>query len=505
MNPALPRARVVAIKDGKILYVGGDKYAGESPGTGSEVIDLKGKTVLPGFIDPHCHLFAFAEGFITLNLRPQNNVRSISDIQERIRRTSSGLAEGAWIRGKGYNEFYLIEKKHPNRWDLDAATANHPIKLTHHSGRAHVLNSLALKLACISQETADPPEGLIDRDVETGEPTGLLYGMNGHLAERIPRIDREQIKQGIRLASRELCSLGITSIHDVSPRNDLDRWETFRQWIDEGLLKLRVNMIMGREGFKAYQRHPFPPSERADQLRLGGAKIIVHETTGQLTPKQEDLNEMVLNIHQSGLQVVIHAIEGKPIEAACDAIEYALQKSPRSDHRHRIEHCSVCPWSLASRLASLGVRVVTHPSFIYHNGERYLRLVPEPNLQHLYPLATLMKQDVKVAASSDSPLVPANPLLGIYSAVSRRTKNGELILPEESISVMEALRMHTDYAAETSFEETIKGSIMPGKLADLVVLSGDPTELPVDKIKDVEVEMTILNGEIVWDKRGHDA
>ena len=194
-------------------------------------------------------------------------------------------------------------------------------------------------------------------------------------------------------------------------------------------------------------------------------------------------------------------LKGKPIEAACDAIEYALQKSPRPDHRHRIEHCSVCPQPLASRLASLGVRVVTHPSFIYHNGERYLRLVPEPNLQHLYPLATLMKQGVRVAASSDAPLIPANPLLGIYSAVSRRTKNGELLLLQEGISVMEALRMHTDYAAEASFEEAIKGSIMPGKLADLVVLTGDPTGLPVEEIKGIEVEMTILNGEIVWNKR----
>ena len=500
MDPVVPRARTIVVENGRILQVGNGRDATDFWSQNAKEMNLKGRTVVPGFIDPHCHLLAYAEGFMTLNLRPQNNVRSISDIQERIRQLSCNLKEGTWIRGKGYNEFYLTEKRHPVRLDLDVAAARHPIKLTHRSGRAHVLNTLALQLAGISKETADPAEGLIDRDFETGEPTGLLYGMNDYLAERIPRIDREEMEQGIKLANRELCSLGITSIHDASPRNDSERWKTFQQWMDQSLLRLSVTMILGKEGFKEYQRQTFPPPSEKDQLRLGGVKIIVHETTGQLSPTQEDLNEMVLTIHKSGLQAVMHAIEGKALEAACNAVEYALRRAPKTDHRHRIEHCSVCPPPLASRLASLGVRVVTHPSFLYHNGERYLRLVPEPNLRHLYPLATLMKHGVNVAASSDSPLVPANPLLGMYSAVSRKAKNGELILPQEGISAMEALHMHTDYAAEISFEEASKGSIMPGKLADLVVLSGDPTELPVDEIKDIEVEMTILNGEIVWDK-----
>jgi predicted amidohydrolase YtcJ len=155
---------------------------------------------------------------------------------------------------------------------------------------------------------------------------------------------------------------------------------------------------------------------------------------------------------------------------------------------------------LAKRLASLGITVVTQPSFIYYHGERYLRTVPDPNLKYLYPIATLKKNGVKVVGSSDCPVAPANPMIGIYSSVSRMAENGEFVLPEEKISPLEALRMYTNEAAKTTFEETIKGSIAPGKLADLVILNGDPTSLPVNEIKDIEVEMTILNGEVVWNK-----
>ena len=229
-------------------------------------------------------------------------------------------------------------------------------------------------------------------------------------------------------------------------------------------------------------------------------KIILDETTGHLQPAQSELNEMVLRIHQAGFQACLHAVEEKTVEAACSAIEYALQKLPKSDHRHRIEHCSVCPPSLAKRLAALGIMVVTQPSFIYYSGDRYLQTVPAEELKHLYPIRTLLKSGVKVAASSDCPIAPANPLIGIYAATSRMTETGETVLPEEKITPEEALRMYGENAARATFEEGMKGSISPGKLADLVVLNGDPTKVPINEIKDLEVEMTILNGEIVWEK-----
>jgi predicted amidohydrolase YtcJ len=235
-----------------------------------------------------------------------------------------------------------------------------------------------------------------------------------------------------------------------------------------------------------------------NQLHLNGIKIILDETTGQLHPSQEELNNTVLKIHKSGSQVAIHAIEESAVESVCSAIEYALRKFPRSNHRHRIEHCSVCRPPLLKRLASLGIMVATQPPFIFHNGDRYLETVSDEQLQHLYPIGSLLEAGIPVAGSSDCPIVPPNPLIGIYSAVSRKSETGNIVGEGEKIKPLEALRMYTMHAARASFEEDVKGSITPGKLADLAVLNGDPSEAPPDEIKDMEVEMTILNGEVVW-------
>ena len=500
-DPVRPRAEMVAIHSGRILFVGNNRDSKEFKWGKLKVIDCRGKTVLPGFIDAHCHLQTLAESQVILNLEPRNNIQSIPDIQTKIRESSLKLPKGTWIKGRGYNEFYFAEKRHPNRWDLDQITSVHPVKLTHRTGQAHVLNSMALKLVGISKETPDPPDGFIDRDIQTGEPTGLVYRMGNFLSKRIPPLDNRQLDHGIELSNKELLSSGITSIQDASSHNGIEQWQMFKRWKKNGILKPRATMMLGLEGFRNYKNQDFLTQLDKNHLHLGGVKTIIHETTGRLYPDQKELNEMVLQIHQSGFQVILHAIEENPIEAACTAIEHALKKSPKSDHRHRIEHCSICPPSLAKRLASLGILVVTQPSFIYYSGERYLRTVPSDQFKCLYPIATLMRSKVTVAGSSDCPIVPLNPMMGIYAATSRTANSGEKILPEERITPLAALKMYTEVASKTSFEEKNKGTISPGKLADLVVLNGDPTKLPIDEIKDIDVEMTILDGEIVWDKQ----
>jgi len=500
MDPIFPKARWVAIENGKIFVLGQENRFKELCHPHTKAIDCKGRTVLPGFIDAHLHFQGLAEDLEMLNLEPRNNIRSIPDIQEKIKQASGNLSAGDWIRGRGYHEFYLAEKRHPTRWDLDRAAPSHPVKLTHRSGHAHVLNSLALMFVGVSKETEDPPGGLIDRHTETGEPTGVLYGMGDFLAEEIPPIPEDQMEKGIRLADTELSSLGITSAYDASSRNDLSRWNIFQRWKEEGMYKTRINMALGLKGFQEYQKSGFSTRGDGSRLNLKGVKIILHEITGDLHPGREELRESVLRIHDSGMQVLLHAVEKREIEAACDAIDFVLHRSPRPDPRHRIEHCSVCPPSLARRISSLGIFVVTQPSFVYYNGERYLRTVPELEQDYLYPIATLMKNNVRVAGSSDCPVVPANPLMGIYSATSRRAENREFVSAGETISPSEAIRMFTIDAAKATFEEGIKGSLTPGKMADLVVLSGDPTKLPTDEVKEIKVEMTILNGEVVWDK-----
>jgi len=224
MDSTCPTAQLIAIQDNRIIAVGKDDDLREFQRRNTKTIECRGKTVLPGFIDAHCHLHALAENYVTLNLDPRHNVRSISDVQTKIKTSSQQLPSGTWIRGRGYNEFYLAEKRHPNRWDLDQVTSTHPIKLTHRTGRAHVLNSLALKMVGISNETPDPLDGLIDRDIKTGEPTGVLYRMGDFLSRKIPPLENHQLDQGIKKANHELLSLGITSIQDASSHNGIEQW-----------------------------------------------------------------------------------------------------------------------------------------------------------------------------------------------------------------------------------------------------------------------------------------
>ena len=500
LDPQRPSANWMVINGERIAFIGEEKHLIENIFSSTKIIDCKAKTIIPGFIEAHCHLRAFAESLLTLDLNPSNGFRSLADINAAIKDLSEKTLPGSWTRGRGYNEFYLAEKRHPTRWDLDEVSPDNPVKLTHRSGHAHVLNSLALKLVGISMETADPPGGLIDRDINTGEPTGLLYEMGQLLSERVPRLNPQELIRGVGLANNRLLSLGITSVQDASHLNDSERWREICSWKEAGLFMPRIDFMLGPIGLKQLGAQDFSSRLEENQLRLNGVKIILDETTGRLHPSQEELNNTVLEIHESGFQVAIHAVEESAVESACSAVEYALRRSPRPDHRHRIEHCSLCTPLLASRLASLGIMVVTQPPFIFYNGDRYLQTVPEHQLEHLYPIKSLLEAGISVAGSSDCPIAPPNPLIGIYSAVSRKSETGKTVGEREKIGPLDAILMFTVNAARVSFEESLKGSITPGKLADLVVLNGDPTKAPADEIKDMEVEMTILNGEVVWEK-----
>jgi len=499
MDPVLRNAELVAIDEGRIVAVTGNEMLGSLKKPGTQTIDCKGKTLLPGFVDPHCHFRAYAESLIALNLSPQEQIHSVGDIQDKIRDFCKSQPIGAWVRGKACNEFHLAEKRLPNRWDLDAAAPLHPVKITHRSGHAHILNSLALRQVHVSEETGDPPGGLIDRAPETGIPTGILYGMGAYLAEKIPPLDETAIEKGARLANEKLLSCGITSIQDASASNDLDQWKRFEALKARGILQPRLTMMTGWKGFAESPRQSFVSMIDRAHLGLGGVKIIAGYATGALHPSREELNEQVSAIHRAERQAVIHAVEEPVIEAACDAIENAIPWHSRPDARHRIEHCSVCPPSLIRRLAGLPITVVTHPSFIYYNGDRYLETVPDNQLEHLYPIGSMLRQGLPAAAASDFPISDPNPLVGICAAVTRMTEGGGRVLPQQVISVSSALRMHTLGAAAAGFEEGIKGSISPGKVADLVVLNEDPCAVAADCIKNIRVMMTVLAGKVVWE------
>jgi len=411
------------------------------------------------------------------------------------------ITPGAWIKGSGYNEFYLAERRHPTRHDLDKVAPQHPVRLAHRSMHACVLNSLALSLAGISIETTDPPGGLIDRELETGEPSGLLFGMNSYINEKvIPPLTDNEISRSVKIANRKLLSLGITSLQDATVRNGYAQWQFFCRLKESGGFLPRVSMMFGFDALPDFRKHGLCYGYGDSALRLGAVKIAPDETRGYLNPPQQELNRMVLEAHRAGFQVAMHAVEEGTVEAAATALEYCLGRYPKADHRHRLEHCSVCLPGLLRRLKSLKAVVVTQPASVYYSGERYLGEVPEEQLRWLYRTKSFLKNRLNPAASSDCPVVPPDPLMGIYAAVTRKAENGQSLLPEEAISPEEALRLYTISGAYASFEEHLKGSIAVGKLADMVVLSADPTGVSLNKIKNITVEKTIIGGKVVWER-----
>jgi predicted amidohydrolase YtcJ len=499
MDPSVPSARLVTVKGEYIAAVADAGGFDASKEKGSKILDCCGKTMIPGFIDAHCHISAYAESLVTLNLSPRAGVRSISDIKNKIQEHCLQVPARAWVRGKGYNEFYIEENRHPNRWDLDAAAPENPVKLTHRSGHAHVLNTLALEYVGIKDETGDPPGGLIERDPENGLPTGILYGMSRYLAGKIPSFENEEIERGLKLADTKLLSYGITSVQDASFSNNLKQWKRFESWKERNILHPRVTMMLGVEAFTDFDAQSYASTVAETELRLSGVKIIAGQETGSLQPSQTELNRMIASILAAGFQPAIHAVEEPVIEAAIKGYEYALRLHSRADSRHRVEHCSVCSPALLQKLASLGGVVVTQPAFLFYEGERYLKTVPADQLKYLYPIDSMLKNNLRVAFGSDLPIVDPNPMIGIGTAVTRRSENGSR-LPGQGIGLYDAIRMYTLDAAAANFEESLKGSISPGKLADFVLLSEDPFSVSADRVKDIRVVMTVVGGRIVWNE-----
>lgn len=499
VDPVQPGAELVATRGDTILLVGANERLEELKGASTRIIDCQGRTVVPGFNDAHCHIFSFLRKLLGVDLSP-SSVHSISDIKAAIRHKAQDTPPGDWITGTDYNEFYLDEKRHPTRWDIDEVAPDHPIILSHRSLHACVLNSRALFLAGITRETPEPPGALIARDLTDGEPNGLLFEMLGHIREKVmPSLTEEELTRGAILANKHYISQGITSLQDATYVNDLKRWQHYIRFKDNGILKSRVSMMVGVETMKQFQEAGLSFGSGDNRLRLGGVKIVPSRVSGQLHPPQPELNEQVLNAHRGGFQLAIHAIQESTVEAAITALEYATSQLPQAGRRHRIEHCSECPPHLLNRLIELQAVIATQPPFIHYSGERYLVTVPSTQLQWLYRIKSFLDSGLVVAGSSDSPIVSNNPLVGMYAAVTRQAESGQQLLPHECISASQSLALYTINGAYASFEESIKGSITPGKLADMVLVSSDPTRSPPEQIKDIRVEMTIIGGKVVWE------
>ncbi len=497
MDPRQPRAQAVAVRGERILAVGSDAEIGrQARSPNAEVIDCRGRALLPGFIDAHCHVLAYAASLLSLDCSPVA-VSSIADIQAALRRQAEVAAAGRWIRAVGYSEVDLAEGRHPTRWDLDLAAPDHPVRLIHRSGHGCVLNSLALRLCGIGMETEEPPGGYMERDPASGEPSGLLLGMNELVDRSVPALSWEELVEGLRLASERFLAAGITSVVDASHTNGPPEWELLRRLREGGHLLPRLTAMVGFEQREAGAR--WKEKEGGDAcLELGAVKIVIKELGEDIYPQEDALAEMVSQAHAQGWQVAIHAVEERAVAAAAGALSRALAQLPRRNHRHRIEHCGVCPPPLVERIATAGVMVVTQPSFLYYNGDRYLRQVPPQRQPYLYPLRSLLGAGVRVAGGSDCPVVRPEVVAGLYGAVARRSEGGRVIGGEESISIEEALGLYTTAAAYASFAEGERGSIAPARLADLVVLSGDPMACAPGELLALRPQVTIVGGQVAW-------
>ena len=510
MNPSKPKAESLSTINGRFLFVGRKHGVKRTIGKDTLVLDLKGKTVLPGLIDCHVHLVKYGLQKRAIKLR---DVKSINELKRRIERRVSLSKKGSWITGQGWDQDRFEEKRYPTRLDLDEVAEENPVVLTRVCGHICVVNTAALGIANITKETGPIQGGQIDMDPETGEPTGVLRETAQDLVwKAVPPPTLKELKAAILAACTDAAKVGLTSIHClVDSSSEITVLHTLRK---RDRLPIRLNILPPRELLESLAALGVTTGFGDEYLRIGPVKIFADGSLGARTAalardysddsgnkgimifSQDELNAIVQKAHESSLQVAIHAIGDRAVESALNALENASSRFPRKDHRHRIEHASVLNRSLIKRMKDLDVIASIQPTFTISDFWVPQRVGAE-RARLVYPFKTLMESGVVIAGSSDCPTEILNPILGIHAAV---TRGG--FVPEENLDVDEAVRAFTINAAYASFEEQSKGSIEEGKLADFIVLSEDITRIPPERIKNVRVEMTVVGGRIVYSRRG---
>ncbi len=515
-------AEAVAVASGKIVSVGTTRSIEEILNKESKIIDVQGKTVLPGFVESHCHpSMAGLRLCFEVDVR---NAASIDDIMDSLRQKAETLPNGRWVKGFGYNDQRLEERRHPTRWDLDKATTSHPVFLGRTDGHLAVTNSLGLSMAKITKDTADPAGGRFDRDPNTGELTGVLRETaQGRVKALIPQYSVGEIKNGLIAACRQLAAWGITSFHDAAV--DHDSMIAYQELLAEKQLPLRVAMMIPGNPMlelAGYLEELKALGIRAgfgnDRLRFYGTKFMCDgsmsgwtaalyepysnepDEYGITVSSEDELTNGIVEAHKAGLRPVTHAIGDRAIDIVLDAIEKALRERPDPDHRMSIEHCSLPTLEAIDRMKRLGVLPSSSAGFIYELGPAHLLGIGPERLKRYFPHRTYLEKGILSVGNSDWFVTSGNIAQQIYGVVTRKGYTGEVIGPEQAISVKDALRLYTINGAYASFEENHKGSIEPGKLADMVVLDRDIFTLPADEIKEVKVETTIVGGEIVYQR-----
>lgn len=517
LDQHLTVVEALAVKDGKVLRTGSNSEISSMASPHTRVIDLDGRAVTPGLISTHDHFLehGVAAEFVSDIRYPRaKNLRDIAHIiAERVAETE----KGKWIIATGWDETLLEEHRFPNRWDLNPVSPENPVWIRR-VFEMGVANSRALEAAGITSETPDPLLGKIDRN-EDGEPTGLLRGRARDLVLRaIPPWTLGEKERAIRRACRDFLAQGITAV--IEPGILMPELEAYRGIHRKGGLTVRIFVQYGflhdvDEVTEAIHKVEVGGD---DELRVIGLKFAVDGGVGPRTalmyePFEEQpdnrgtqlidgemLKEMARIGHEAGFQVAIHAIGDRAIDIAMDAYEHAQESSPRLDPRHQIVHCYFPSEKALRQIKKLGVVVNTQAPFLYWLGDSFLESVGPERSARCIPLRTMLQRGIPVGNSHDATVTPPSPTIGLYASVARRTIKGEIIGLEEAVTPLQALQTYTTLAAKHAFMEEKIGSLEPGKYADIAVWNENPLKVETDSIKDLEVEMTLVEGAIRYEK-----
>lgn len=517
-------AQAVAVAQGNILAVGTDEQIRRLASKQTLVVDLHGRTLLPGFYAAHDHfpeVGQYALYTVDLSSPPLGKMLSISDIIAALTEKEKSAQPGAWIIGSHYDDTLLREKRHPTCYDLDQVPGGHPIWISHASGHLGVANSKALEIAGITKDTAQPKGGHIRIDTSTGERNGVFEESGELITRHIPPLTEEQRMEALRWCGQPYVLHGVTTAviagGNATGLRDLDLahqagWIPFRvitmsswapggrsnveagglltgfgdEWLKLGAIKIWADGSL--QGYTGYLTEPYFKEPGKDSSYRGYPHF-----------SRQELAQMVERLNREGYQIAIHANGDAAIDDVLNAYQLALMQTPRSDPRFRIEHCQVVREDQLDEIKRLGVTPSFFVGHVYYWGDRHRDIFLGPErAARISPLASALQRGIRFTVHDDAPTTPVNPLMLVWDAVNRLTSGGKVLGPDQRIPVIAALRAITSDAAWQNFEEKTKGSIEPGKLADLVILDENPLTVSPIHIKDIRISMTIVGGKIVY-------
>lgn len=516
----------VRVRHGVIAAVGSDARALAGRTSRTEVVDLRGRVVMPGFVDSHTHFHRFAilrQHFIDLD---DPSITQIRDVVDAVATRVAQKPTGSWIEGDNLSDGRLRERRLPTRHDLDDAAPEHPVLLRGVGKHLAVANSLALRLAGIDRTTPDPAGGRIERDAD-GEPTGVLHERGKLRLDTtrvdtvVPPLDESDRLKALSNGLRDLHERGITSIHEITrTRDEFADYECLREMGD---LPVRVvsyvRVIEAQATLDDLTSVGFRSGYGDDWLRLGGVKVSIDGSctfrnaamyepypgdpgnTGIVRIAQDELDDVVQAADAAGLAVAVHAIGPRAVDMALDAFGKARRRNPQSMLRHRIEHAYVMPGrDRLARMRDLELLLSSQPSFISSVGDIWIDIFGPDAVHDMVPLRTALDVGLTVLANSDCPTAPVDPLLAIASAVTRKTRNGQVLGTREAVTVADAVDMQTTAPALAIQQEARIGRVAEGMLADLVVLGMDPRDVPPNDVADIAVHATVVGGAMAFEK-----